>query len=297
MREAQYYKKLPEQKVKCVLCPHNCLLANGKVGVCAIRKNIDGRLYALTYGKVSSLNLDPIEKKPLYQYKPGTKILSVGSLGCNLSCPFCQNWTIAQPKSCYHPWHPEEVVNKDLQEVSPVKLANLAQSQKQFGNIGVAFTYNEPFIWFEYVLETAQIVKKKGLDNVLVTNGFVNQEPLKELLPLIAAVNLDIKGFSNSYYRRLGGKLEPVLQTALMLKKSCHLEITNLLVTGLNTDTETITALTNWIADNLGADTPLHFSRYFPAYKFTAPSTPLSILQKAQHIAGRRLKNVYLGNV
>jgi pyruvate formate lyase activating enzyme len=296
MQEALYYKQLPEQKVKCILCPHNCLLANGKVGVCAVRKNINGHLYALTYAKVSSLNLDPIEKKPLYQYKPGTKILSAGSLGCNLSCPFCQNWSIAQPKSCYHPWHPEEVVTT-LREVSPAKLANLALSHQQFGNIGVAFTYNEPFIWFEYVLETAQLVKEKGLDNILVTNGFVNQEPLKELLPFIDAVNLDIKGFSNAYYRRLGGRLEPVLATALMLKKSCHLEITNLLVTGLNTDTETITALINWIADNLGTETPLHFSRYFPAYKLNAPPTPYSILEKAQHIAAQRLKNVYLGNV
>lgn len=297
MKEALYYEKLNEQKVKCLLCPHNCFLTEGKVGVCAIRKNIDGQLFALTYSQISSLNLDPIEKKPLYHYKPGAKILSVGSLGCNLRCPFCQNWTIAQPRSCYHPWHPEEVVKSSLKQLSPRKLANLAASYQQFGNIGIAYTYNEPFIWFEYVLESAKLVKEKGLDNILVTNGFVNPKPLKELLPYIDAVNLDIKGFSDDFYRRLGGKLEPVLKTAQIIKQSCHLEITNLLVTDLNTDLETITALVDWVADNLGSETPLHFSRYFPAYKLDQPPTPLAVLQRAQEIASRRLKNVHLGNV
>lgn len=296
MKEAYYYQKLTDKKVRCVLCPHNCLIHNGKVGICAIRKNINGRLYALTYERISSLHLDPIEKKPLYKYKPGTKILSVGSLGCNLVCPFCQNWTIAQPKSCYHPWHAEEIT-RNLQKLTTNKLANLAVSHQSLGNIGVAYTYNEPLIWYEYVFEAAEQVKKRGLDNILVTNGFINEEPLKKLLPLIDAINLDIKGLSNFFYQRLGGRLEPVLRTALLAKKSCHLEITNLLVTDLNTKIDDVKALTDWIADNLGTDTPLHISRYFPAYKLELPPTPLEVLQKAYQVASQRLKNVYLGNV
>lgn len=302
MIEAQYYERLDEQKVRCRLCPHDCLIRPGHVGICFIRGNEKGRLRAHSYGRVSGIHLDPIEKKPLHFFHPGAIILSVGSIGCNLGCRFCQNWQIAQPRDLIKRGiiaaeGPADAVERLTEPLAVDQLVRLAEEHRERGNIGVAFTYNEPLIWFEYVLEAARALKDRGLKTVLVTNGYVNEAPLKELLPFIDAMNIDIKGFSDDFYRQAGGRLEPVLRTAELAKGACHVEITNLLIPGLNTDQAQIKGLVDWIADTLGPETPLHLSRYFPARRFEAGSTSLADLENARRLAATRLKSVILGNV
>lgn len=302
MIEAQYYKSLDEQEVRCRLCPHDCLIRPGHVGICFIRRNEKGRLRALSYGRVSGIQLDPIEKKPLHFFYPGSTILSVGSIGCNLGCRFCQNWQIAQPRDLIKRGiipaeGPADVVERLTEPLAVDRLVKLAEEHRERGNIGVAFTYNEPFIWFEYVLEASRALKERGLKTVLVTNGYVNEAPLKELLPFIDAMNIDIKGFSDDFYRQVGGRLAPVLRTAELAKDACHVEITNLLIPGLNTDQAQIKGLVDWIADTLGPNTPFHLSRYFPARRFKAAQTSLADLENARQLAAGRLRSVILGNV
>ncbi|MEW6026301.1 MAG: AmmeMemoRadiSam system radical SAM enzyme [Planctomycetota bacterium] len=310
MHQALYYNSVEGKKVQCHLCPHNCIIhpvrsvdnnvskteansittdtvaSNGakqnKVGICRQRKNLEGILYSLNYGKVVSVNLDPMEKKPLYHFYPGERILSIGTNGCNLSCQFCQNWSISQEDS-------------PAEDVTPDNIIELARRHKtRF----IAYTYNEPFIWYEYVLETARLAKSDGLMNVLVTNGYVNPEPLKELLPYISAMNIDIKSIKPDFYRRLcKARLEPVLETAKTARKKTHIEITNLIITGENDTVEEFEAISRWIADNLGQDTPLHFSAYFPSYKLDNPPTSAETLLEAYRIARKYLHFVYLGNV
>ncbi len=302
MIEARHYERLEDNKVRCRLCPHDCLIRPGNVGICYIRRNIDGVLRPLTYGRVSSVHLDPIEKKPLYFFHPGSTILSVGAVGCNLACQFCQNWQIAQPRDLVKKGllvaeAPAPVVEELTRPLPVEQLVALAETEKARGNIGVAFTYNEPFIWFEYVLEAAKALRARGLKMVLVTNGYVNEEPLVELLPFIDAMNIDIKAFSEDFYRRVGGSLAPVLRTAELANAACHIEITNLLITDLNTDPAQVRALVDWIADTLGPKTPLHISRYFPARRCQAPPTSPADLEAARRIAAGRLRSVILGNV
>lgn len=298
---AEYYQKLGDGKVRCRLCPHDCLIYPDRVGICFARQNQDGVLVPLTYGRVSSIQLDPIEKKPLCSFHPGEQILSIGSIGCNLACSFCQNWKIAQPKDLIKqgllPGDPSQAVESATQPLAVDDLVDLAEKEKTNNSIGVAFTYNEPFIWFEYLLDATRALKKGGLKNVLVTNGFVNEEPLRDLLPAIDAMNIDIKGLSESFYRKVGGQLAPVLRTAELAREFCHIEITNLLIPGLNTDEKSINDLVDWIADKLGQDTPLHLSRYFPARHLETPSTSLADLNLAKKIASKRLKSVQVGNV
>lgn len=302
MIEAQYYSKLADKKVQCNLCPHDCVIRPGKSGICFVRYNQDGQLRALSYGRVSGIHVDPIEKKPLYFFHPGSTILSVGAIGCNLGCPFCQNWQIAQPRDLIKSGHisaggPVEVVERLTEPLPVERLVELAEEHRDSGSIGVAFTYNEPFIWFEYVLEATRTLQACGLKTVLVTNGYVHEAPLKELLPSIDAMNIDVKGFSDDFYRRLGGRLNPVLRTAELANGACHVEITNLLISGVNTDRAQIEGLVDWIADKLGPETPLHLSRYFPARSFMAAPTSLADIATAQQIAGARLRSVILGNV
>ncbi|MDI6784829.1 MAG: AmmeMemoRadiSam system radical SAM enzyme [bacterium] len=283
MVEAREYTLLDNNQVQCQLCPHNCSIAPGKVGICGIRKNIEGKLYALMYARASSVALDPIEKKPLYHFYPGSQILSIGTYGCNFHCPWCQNWTISQEH------------NGPTHEVSPQSAVQRGSRQ---GSIGISYTYNEPFIWFEYVFDTAKLAKERGLVNALVTNGYVNAEPLKKLLPYIDAMNIDLKSFSAEFYRKYcGGKLEFVLQTIeLAVSAGVHVELTTLLIPGLNDDEQGLHAMVDWIAI-LDDTIPLHFSRYFPQYKSDIPATPISTLKKARDIAQQKLKYVYLGNV
>ncbi|QSQ08280.1 Pyruvate formate-lyase 1-activating enzyme [Koleobacter methoxysyntrophicus] len=283
MKEALFWETAEDGRVKCFLCPHNCLISEGKSGFCRQRKNVKGKLYTLNYGRVSSYGVDPIEKKPLYHFYPGSLIFSLGTLGCNFRCRFCQNWQIAQ------------VEDGPAVGITPERAAELARSFK--GNIGIAYTYSEPLIWYEYVLETARLAKQKGLKNVLVTNGFVNEKPLKDLLPYIDAMNIDVKGFTREFYKEyIKGDLSPVIETVERASKECHVEITTLLIPGLNDSEEDIRALSRWLG-SLKRDIPLHLTRYFPNYKMDLPPTPVETMKKAREIAAAELDYVYLGNI
>ncbi|NQT46511.1 MAG: AmmeMemoRadiSam system radical SAM enzyme [Candidatus Omnitrophica bacterium] len=283
MKEASYYEKTGAvKKVRCHLCPNECLIADGKAGSCRVRINRKGVLYSEIYGRVSSIALDPIEKKPLYHYHPGEMILSLGTKRCNLRCDFCQNWQISQSDPPLKNLTSEDAVSK----------------AKEAGSFALCYTYNEPFIWYEYVLDTARLAKEEGLDNVLVTNGYINQAPLEEILPFIDAMNIDIKSMEEDFYEKIcRGRLKPVLDTAKRAARESHVEITNLIIPTLNDGDLHFQKLVNWVADNLGSHTPLHFSRYFPCYKREIPSTPIETMRRAEQIAKKRLKNVYLGNV
>ncbi|MBI4845843.1 MAG: AmmeMemoRadiSam system radical SAM enzyme [Candidatus Omnitrophica bacterium] len=283
MKEALYYRIHKADAVQCVLCPHNCLIAEGNTGFCQARKNVAGKLYSLIYGKTSGIALDPIEKKPLYHYHQGESILSLGTGGCNLKCQFCQNWHISQNLDVY------------LKDISSEEIVKEALRLKTFG---IAYTYNEPFIWYEFVLETAKLAKSKGLENVLVTNGYMNIAPLEEMLPFIGAMNIDLKAMDDGFYRKIcKGALEPVLATIKRAKKECHIELTNLVIPTLNDSDEHFEKITDWVFENTGADTVLHFSRYFPCYQLNLPATPAETLKRAQVIAKKKLKYVYLGNI
>ncbi|MBC7325394.1 MAG: AmmeMemoRadiSam system radical SAM enzyme [Moorella sp. (in: Bacteria)] len=283
LNEAWFYAKLPEDKVECRLCPHTCIIPPGKRGICRVRENRGGRLYSRNYGRCSSLALDPMEKKPLYHFYPGSLVLSVGTLGCNFRCAFCQNWEIAQEEPATVTLTPEDLVRK----------------ARDVESTGIAYTYSEPLVWFEFVLATARLARQAGLKNVMVSNGFIRPEPLAELLPWIDAWNIDIKGFSLEFYRKIvHGDYRPVLETAAAaVGAGNHVEITTLLVTGLNDDPKELAGLVEWVAANLGVDTPLHFSRYFPRYRLQEPPTPLATLRRAWEMARQHLHYVYLGNV
>ncbi len=280
-KEALFWEKREDGKIQCLLCPVGCLIGDGKVGVCMGRKNEGGILYAINYGRLVSLAMDPIEKKPLYHFHPGTQILSTGPNGCNMSCQHCQNWSISQKKSPTGYVSPEDLVKVALKENS----------------VGIAYTYTEPLIWYEYVLDTATKAKENNLTNVLVTNGYINEEPLGKLLPYIDAMNIDLKSMEEDFYRKVcKGRLSHVLRTIeLCYQTRVHVEITNLLIPTLNDSDEQIQRLVDFVA-NLSDRIPLHFSRYFPAYKMDLPATPLETLQKAFLLGKRRLKYVYVGN-
>lgn len=282
MKEASYYEMIDDNKVRCRLCPHGCLINEGRAGICRIRKNKGGRLYSDNYGCISSIAMDPVEKKPLYHFYPGSYILSVGSLGCNFKCRFCQNYQIAQEDS-------------ETESITPDELVEIGCSRHD--NIGIAYTYNEPSIWYEFVYDTAVLAREKGLKNVLVTNGYINEEPLKKLLPYIDAMNIDIKSYSEQYYRDIcSGMLDPVKHTVEIASKACHVEITTLVVTGLNDNIEEIECLSGFLS-SIDKNIPLHLTRYFPNYKLKNEPTPVSTLLSARDTALRHLNFVYVGNV
>ena len=281
MVKAKYWEKLDGKKVKCTLCPHSCVIPEGGKGICNIRENIDGELIAAGYGRTTSLAMDPIEKKPLFHFKPGSLILSVAPNGCNLKCRWCQNWQISQ-----------EVVPTRF--IAPELLVDIAIREN---SVGIAFTYTEPLIWFEYIIDVAKVGKPKGLSMVAVTNGYINPEPLDELLNYIDAMNIDLKAMDDEVYRKLiGGRLEPVLNTVRTSAKRILIEVTNLLIPGVNDSDDQIKRLVDFIA-NVDPKIPVHFSRYFPAWKFNAPPTPVKTLLRAREIASKKLEYVYLGNV
>lgn len=271
--------------VRCLLCPHRCMIPSGKMGLCSARRNDGGTLVSLSYGRVTAAHVDPIEKKPLYHFHPGSKIFSVGSFGCNFRCAFCQNWEISQV--AFDPSTVEEITPEGALEVA-----------RRYHSIGIAFTYNEPLVNIEWMLETAALFRTNGLKNVLVTNGFVNPEPLAALLPLIDAANVDIKSLSEEFYRKLcGGSLAPVLETVKTLHQTgVHVELTNLIIPGENDSIQEIERLSGWVAD-LSPDIPLHFSRYFPRYRMETAPTPVETLNRAYETAQRCLRYVYVGNV
>lgn len=284
-KKACYFNKIENNKVHCLLCPHGCVIKPDGLGACRVRKNIDGTLYSINYGEVTSINLDPIEKKPLSMFYPGSMILSAGTFGCNLKCSFCQNWTIAHDDA-------------RSVHISPQQLADRASELADRGNIGIAYTYNEPSIWYEFVYDTCKLVRDRGLKNVIVTNGFINKEPLNELLPFIDAMNIDVKAFTASFYMEIcKATLENVMETVEIAAKKCHVELTTLVIPDLNDSIDEIEKLSKWIA-SISPDIPLHLSRYFPNYKMThIPPTPKETLIIAREKALEHLNHVYLGNV
>ncbi|MBM7853869.1 pyruvate formate lyase activating enzyme [Desulfohalotomaculum tongense] len=284
MQEAMFWRSEENNSVHCELCPKHCTIRPGKTGFCRVRKNVDGKLYTLNFNRVAAHAMDPIEKKPLYHYYPGQYILSLGTTGCNLRCGFCQNWTIAHAD-------PQTI------EVTPEHVAEVAAKQDPYPNVGIAYTYSEPFMWYEFVFHTARLAREKGLKNVLVTNGYINEEPLKALLPYIDAMNIDVKAFTDNFYRKnCTGHLEPVMRTVEMVHSHCHVELTTLLVPGLNDSEEEIRKLVDWVAA-LDPEIPLHFSRYFPNFEFELDPTPPEALKRAQQIALEKLDYVYIGNL
>lgn len=280
--------QLQDKKVKCTLCPHMCIIADGKQGICRVRKNVDGVLVSDVYGKACCLRFDPIEKKPLYHFYPGSVILSVGSVGCNLRCKFCQNWEISQTCAEEYPY---------LKPVTSEEIIKMAKERHD--NAGVAYTYNEPVVWFEFMMDIARKSKEAGMRNVMISNGYINASPLLEILEVMDAFNIDLKGFTEDFYRRVtSARLQPVKDTVKMIRKNGrHLELTHLVVTGLNDDEGTFEEMVKWIGGELGPDTPLHLSRYFPNFEMENKATPLPKLLQLYELATHYLHFVYLGNV
>lgn len=280
-KEARYYEILPEGNIRCMLCPHRCLISSGKKGLCMGRINKEGKLYSESFGKVSSIGIDPIEKKPLYHFYPGSEILSIGTYGCNFRCDYCQNWEISQQIPPLKYFKPEEIVG-------------IAENNNI---IGIAYTYSEPSVWYEFVYETSILANKKKLKNVLVTNGYINPEPLEEIVDNIDAVNIDLKSFNKGFYNRVcGGELDPVLYTIRYLSKKTHLEITTLIIPGLNDSDKELKKLFSFIAE-IDDKIPVHLTRYFPRYKRKTPATPLKKMKEAYNLAREYLDYVYIGNV
>ena len=292
MTECRYYAKQDDGRVECLLCPHHCHIADGKTGLCRSRRNQGGVLYSEVYGKPCSLAIDPIEKKPLYHFHPGTTCLSIACTGCNLRCLNCQNHDISQAS-------PSEVGHYDL---SPLQVVELCL---EHGCPGIAYTYTEPLTYLEYITDTARLAHEAGLWNILVTAGYVCQEPLNDLLPHLDAANVDLKSFSDDLYTRVnGGHLQPVLDTIVAMHHAgVWVELTNLVIPGVgpaaNDDMLMIRRMCRWIADNGLSDHPLHFSRFFPRYKLQhVPPTPIATLEKARRVALEEgMRHVYLGNV
>ncbi|MBD3276926.1 MAG: AmmeMemoRadiSam system radical SAM enzyme, partial [Candidatus Aegiribacteria sp.] len=271
----------------CVLCPHMCQLEPGERGRCSVRLNNEGQLVSLVYGKPAAVQIDPVEKKPLFHFLPGIDVLSIATAGCNLRCDFCQNWEISQAA-------PEEVNPFDMSPEAVVEAA------LEYNCRGIAYTYTEPVVFFEYTRDCAALAREAGLKNILVTAGYINPGPLSELAGFIDAANVDLKSMSDSYYREVcGGTLQPVLNTIVSLKDSgVWVEVTNLVVPSMNDDQDGIEELCRWILSNTGEETPLHFSRFFPMYRLTdLPPTPLETLDDARSTALEvGLKHVYVGN-
>ena len=272
-------------KLTCELCFHHCQLDEGQTGFCRARGNRNGKIVSLNYGKLTALALDPIEKKPLRRFHSGSLILSVGSFGRNLHCPFCQNAGIAAVG-------PEAYT----QDCSPEQLVQEALRLREQGNIGVAYTYNEPLVGYEYVRDCAELVHQAGMLNVLVTNGTIEEGPWKVLLPLLDAVNIDLKGFSDTWYRRLGGDLATVKRSIDLAAQHCHIEVTTLIVPGENDSEDEMRALSAWLA-SVSPEIPLHVSRFFPQHQMQdRPPTPVQTVYRLTEVAREQLRYVYTGN-
>ena len=282
----------------CSVCFRHCSIEEGALGFCGARTCRDGVIQAANYGRLTSLALDPIEKKPLYRFYPGSRILSAGSFGCNLRCPFCQNSEIS--------WGPETAYcAARAEEVTPEDLADTAEYYKRRGNIGLAFTYNEPLVGYEFVRDTARLVHERGMKNVLVTNGTASLEVLEELLPFIDAMNVDLKGFTDHYYRDvLRGDRAMVMDFISRAVQSCHVELTTLIVPGENDSEEEIRELASWVSGLkdgagtlIGRDVPLHVTRFFPAFRMTdRGATEVKKVRRLAQAAGEILRYVYTGN-
>jgi pyruvate formate lyase activating enzyme len=278
------YKNVND-RLECQLCPRFCKIAKGRTGICGVRKNTGTKVELQTYGVLSGYSLDPIEKKPLYHFFPGYEILSVGSYGCNMRCDFCQNFGISQhvPEKMTAEKEPEDIVGDAL---------------SSHNNIGIAFTYNEPSVSIEFMLDVAILAKEKGLFTVMVSNGFVNPEPMNEIIKYIDAFNIDLKAFNQAFYRKLtGSDIEPVKNSLKQIAKAGkHLEVTTLVIPGKNDDADEMKLQAEWIKNELGRSVPLHLSRYFPMYRRNDPATPMETLDKLVETASEILDYVYMGN-
>ena len=287
MKECVLYKK-EGNNVRCQACAHECLISKDKTGICGVRKNINGKLYLLVYGKVAAKHIDPIEKKPLYHFLPKTFSYSIGTFGCNFRCDWCQNYDIAQFRGFYDKILGEEITSKKIVEEA---IENKCES--------ISYTYNEPVIFIEFVKDTAKIAKKKKLKNIMVTNGYFTKESLDFISDYIDAMNIDLKSFSDALYKKYcGAKLQPVLDTIKRAhKKGIWIEITTLIIPGLNDSEKELEQIAKFISD-IDKNIPWHISRFFPHYKMTdKPVTPIQTLEKAEKIGKKYLKYVYLGNV
>ncbi len=277
-REAEYYEITEDLIARCRLCPHQCAIPPGGEGICWARKNENGTLYAQNYGRTTSLAVDPIEKKPLFHFRPGTEILSVSPNGCNMRCPYCQNYTISAKKT-------------QTTTITPEDLVNLA---KQYNSSSIAFTYTEPIIWFEFIKDTSKYAKKEGIDLVMVTNGQILEEPLEDLIEIVHAMNIDLKSMNPEYYTKvLKGSLAATKRTIEKTSQKIHIEVTNLMIPGDN-DSE-IEDLSKYLA-SIKKTIPLHISRYFPHKDYEKPPTSIKTLKEAYEIARKYLYYVYIGN-
>ncbi|UNC90976.1 AmmeMemoRadiSam system radical SAM enzyme [Candidatus Contubernalis alkaliaceticus] len=282
-----YFFDQKKESVFCRLCPHYCRIKEGERGKCRVRGCKDGKLFSLNYGVCASYCLDPIEKKPLYHFYPGSHIFSIGSVGCNFTCQFCQNWNIAQQ------FEAANTVMVTPEDITEIMEKRVPVEQR----LGVAFTYNEPAVWYEFIYDTSRLIQEQGLKNVLVTNGFINPEPLEKLLPYIDAMNIDIKGFTEEFYQKYcGGSLKPVMKAVELAASHCHVEVTNLLIPELNDSHDDIQRMVEWIA-KISPDIPLHISRYYPSYRMEKEATSEKKLKKAREIALEKLRYVYIGNL
>ncbi len=282
MREALFFEEVDDDTIRCELCPHHCILKPNQVGICKVRKNVRGVLYSLNYGMVSAAAMDPIEKKPFFHFHPGESIFSVGSWGCNMSCPFCQNWEISQEKP-------------RLRTFSPTQLVSIAQGNDSFG---IAYTYSEPVVWFEYVLDCARNALKEGLANVIITNGYIEEQPFRLLTQYFSAMNVDLKSFNKEYYHRvLHGERDVVMKNIEFAHQSgVHIEVTTLIVPQDNDSEKEIDELASWLSD-VDRSIPLHLSRYYPNYKYDRPPTEPEKMEKLYEIAKEHLDFVYVGNL
>ncbi|MCZ7392779.1 MAG: AmmeMemoRadiSam system radical SAM enzyme [Candidatus Methanoperedens sp.] len=287
IKEGVLFDQLQDNKVKCHVCSHRCTIAEGKVGICRTRKNIDGKIHTLIYNTVSSEAVDPIEKKPLYHFLPGTKSYSLGTIGCNFRCEHCQNWNISQ-----------EYAYTGTTEITPEEAIKNALDNRCKS---ISWTYNEPAIWHEYTYDSAVLAKKAGLKTVYVTNGYITPEALRRMAPYLDAFRVDIKSFSDDFYRKIcGASLAPVLESTKLAKElGMHVEVITLVIPTKNDSREEITQIVRWVRDNLGADTPMHFTRFHPMHRMdNLPSTPTETLEMAHDIAKKEgMRFVYTGNV
>jgi len=286
--EAKYYRKLPDREIECLLCPRLCRLGDRERGYCGVRENVGGVYRTLVYGKPCSFNIDPIEKKPFFHFLPGTEALSIATVGCNVNCKFCQNWEISQAR-------PEQVAHRDM---SPREVARAAADGRC---PSIAYTYTEPTVFIEYVMDTAVAARDKGVRSVVVTGGHINPGPLEDLLEVVDAVKVDLKGFTQEFYTKyVRGELRPVLEAIRTIRRRpVWLEIVYLVIPTLNDSEATVREMARWVRDEAGTATPLHFSRFLPMYLLkNLPPTPVSTLERARTAAlDEGLRYVYVGNV